>query len=494
MEVKMAQNISDTLGSECMRSALPGLLCYGTNYETKMDESEHEARRDVFRRAKPGDTLHPTSRWVGPGLVIMNSQGIVWVAMRTRLWRCSSEQLRPAFPSEVLGSQLSSDPELAELLRKVTSNTRAGAVDVGCEGPPPGSGDHHAPVERLEPEGLPVDVPPEARSRERAMPPMPGAPENFIPVPPCWLDHKECRRHRTQKLFPLREYIPRLPHGDHRWRNPHKSLKSRQIPEEMSPGEAAEGQEPPPPKVPRTDEGPRAPGTPIHQLLRVIRFGRNFEDSGRTTESEQRETSRSPRRENSDRELFSWFSMNEEGKLHLLAKRNDEISLKDLTAAEAKMFEESDAIEWKAILDSKAVRVIHGAEASAVRAKWGDRILSSRMVRRKKPLPEENHWKPKSRWCVGGHTDPDTGTLTTFAPTPQGEGMMSFIQTSLNLKHLFSFTDVKNAFCQSDKIARQAGPLFAEPCDGLRLPPGSLIVLDIPFTGLTTPQHAGGQL
>ena len=97
----------------------------------------------VFRRAKPGDSLHPTSRWVGPGLVVMNSQGIVWVAMRTRLWRCTAEQLRAAFPSEVLGSQLSSDPSLADLIRKVTSNTRAGAVDVAREGPPPGEAKDH---------------------------------------------------------------------------------------------------------------------------------------------------------------------------------------------------------------------------------------------------------------------------------------------------------------------------------------------------------------
>ena len=61
---------------------------------------------------------------------------------------------------------------------------------------------------------------------------------------------------------------------------------------------------------------------------------------------------------------------------------------------------------------------------------------------------------------------------------------MAFIQTSLNLGHRFSFTDVKNAFCQSDKLTREAGPLFAEPCEGLKLPLGALIVLDIPVYGL----------
>ena len=45
------------------------------------------------------DLLHPVSRWVGPGVVVLQSPSVVWVAMRTRLWRCSPEQLRPAFPS-----------------------------------------------------------------------------------------------------------------------------------------------------------------------------------------------------------------------------------------------------------------------------------------------------------------------------------------------------------------------------------------------------------
>ena len=140
----------------------------------------------VFRRAKPGDALHPTSRWVGPGLVVMNSQGIVWVAMRTRLWRCSAEQLRPAFPSEVLGSQLSSDPELGELLRKVTSSTRAGAVDVVREGPPPTDSENVEPVQHVEADGLPVDAAVGSNATRPPMPPgeVPRGPEQHLPVPP----------------------------------------------------------------------------------------------------------------------------------------------------------------------------------------------------------------------------------------------------------------------------------------------------------------------
>ncbi|CAE7228281.1 unnamed protein product, partial [Symbiodinium pilosum] len=89
-----------------------------------------------FRKGKPGDLLHPVSRWVGPGVVVLQTPSMVWVAMRTRLWRCSPEQLRPAFPSEVLGRQLASDPSHGELLRKIVSGAQTGAVDVAREGPP----------------------------------------------------------------------------------------------------------------------------------------------------------------------------------------------------------------------------------------------------------------------------------------------------------------------------------------------------------------------
>ena len=63
-----------------------------------------------FRRGKAGDTLHPVPRWVGPGLVVLNTRSVVWVAMRTRLWRCS--------PSEVLGRELASDPGLGNYFDK----------------------------------------------------------------------------------------------------------------------------------------------------------------------------------------------------------------------------------------------------------------------------------------------------------------------------------------------------------------------------------------
>ena len=90
----------------------------------------------VFRRARAGNDLHPRDRWVGPGVVILSNNATVYVGMRSRLWRCSHSQLRPALPAEILGKEIASDPGLQDLLHQVMSSSRVGAVAVDKEGPP----------------------------------------------------------------------------------------------------------------------------------------------------------------------------------------------------------------------------------------------------------------------------------------------------------------------------------------------------------------------
>ena len=51
-------------------------------------------------------------------------------------------------------------------------------------------------------------------------------------------------------------------------------------------------------------------------------------------------------------------------------------------------------------------------------------------------------------------------------------------------KLTLSVAGLKKAFCQSDSLDRSAGSLFVEPCEGLDLPPGSLIQLLAPVYGL----------
>ena len=101
------------------------------------------------------------------------------------------------------------------------------------------------------------------------------------------------------------------------------------------------------------------------------------------------------------------FCLDKQRQWAVMQKRNDEISVRDLSAAEQKLLEESDKLEWQTILKTKAVRAIRKTEADKIRREHPDRMISSGMVRRQKPLPGLHQWKAKSRWCLHGHADPD---------------------------------------------------------------------------------------
>ena len=152
-----------------------------------------------------------------------------------------------------------------------------------------------------------------------------------------------------------------------------------------------------------------------------------------------------------DLQLFT-LEVDEDEYVSLLAApaptRGGEVSLKDLNAEERALFLASDKLEWEAILKTWAVHVLVGKEAEEARRAYPERVISSRMVRRKKPQPELHSWKAKSRWCLHAQVDPDTGTLTTYAPTPQAESIQMFLQTSVNygMKMKVAFGDIKNAF------------------------------------------------
>eukprot|EP00959_Pyramimonas_sp_CCMP1952_P298914 6252335-Pyramimonas_sp.AAC.1 len=110
----------------------------------------------------------------------------------------------------------------------------------------------------------------------------------------------------------------------------------------------------------------------------------------------------------------------------------------------------SDSAEWKAIAEG----------ASAVIAQ---------------PLD-----KAKSRWCVRGHQDEDACQLQVYAPAPCMEALMLFLVVALMYKLVIYIGDIKNAFCQSELLNRTRGKVFVELCDGVPVPPGSLIELIAP--------------
>ena len=279
----------------------------------------------VFRRGRSGDSLHPTSRWVGPGVIVTQTSSVIWVAMRTRLWRCSPEQLRAAFPSEVLGRQLASDPQLGELLRKVISGNQAGAVDVTKELPPT-ENDHLAPIDRESHEaGIPVKV--EARERELGDSPPPlEPPQAFrdpIAVPP-GLERRlgtipEEALARDGVVPSRRSFVQepaQEPETSDMISGPRQTPEAANgIPgnptEEASPEADSEPDGPHRPhKAARLDHqengevSARAPGTPIRRLLQAVQRGRDLTARG-SDEQPSRSRSRTPE---PDRELFSGTS------------------------------------------------------------------------------------------------------------------------------------------------------------------------------------------
>ncbi len=166
-------------------------------------------------------------------------------------------------------------------------------------------------------------------------------------------------------------------------------------------------------------------------------------------------------------------------------RQSVEVNVNNLPPEVQRRFGKADAKEWKAILESGAVRILSVKEASLVRRRYADRIISSRMMRRLKPqegLGAEP--LPKSSWCVRGHQDPDSEDLHVYAPTPQSESIMAVLQMIASLKLYLEIADAKNAFCQSDRLVRPKGSIFAEPCEGLGLESGSLIELVAPVYGL----------
>ena len=94
----------------------------------------------VWRKVKGRAKTHvlQRDRWVGPGAVVWQNCQTVWVAMRSRLWKCSSLQVRSATRAESLGAELLDEVAFKELQQDLKDpGKRVGATDVESEGTPP---------------------------------------------------------------------------------------------------------------------------------------------------------------------------------------------------------------------------------------------------------------------------------------------------------------------------------------------------------------------
>eukprot|EP00439_Symbiodinium_sp_Y106_P057534 s2587_g8.t1 len=126
--------------------------------------------------------------------------------------------------------------------------------------------------------------------------------------------------------------------------------------------------------------------------------------------------------------------------------------------------------EWKKLVDSGAIRVHVGAEATKIRNSLDrGRLLKSRFVLTEaeagsSPLTEDI----KARWCVRGYLDPDLLHLDTSAPTLSAEGFATAMQLIASSKWRLNIADVEGAFLRGDALDPRRGRLFID------LPPGGV--------------------
>ena len=170
----------------------------------------------------------------------------------------------------------------------------------------------------------------------------------------------------------------------------------------------------------------------------------------------------------------------------LLAKpakaKNAEFDMK--TATPEERLGSRNRAEWDSILSLKAVRVLSKKESAEVMQNTPERVISSRMIRRRKLMPGVGAFRFKSRWCLRGHQDPDTGEFEVFSPTPSAESITMFFQVCINESLMACFLDVKNAFCQGAALDRPQALWQALQIKVWDCPPDILIEIVAPVYGL----------
>ncbi|CAK9058244.1 Retrovirus-related Pol polyprotein from transposon RE2 (Retro element 2) (AtRE2) [Includes: Protease RE2 [Durusdinium trenchii] len=478
----------------------------------------------VWRRFPGTGQGHLTrARWTGPGIVVLQVGHTVWVSMRARLWKCNSDQLRPASHHESIGADLSRSGELQDLIRQGRS-AKAGAVDVTAEGTPDEedttSDPSHDQVEpmvspaadvpaaiQLEPTPSSETPPVETTSLLRNI----REPQAAVPI-----EDDRSALEDTSSMSTIKEGRKRPTSADETT----ASKKKQTAPVGRTTSASTRSKR----QISETEHLERVALRTMKRMDREEKMRRLKETSSDSAVNPQtaaassdsvnesavpnqlkefqnqfKEEAPQDKKDleedddlfvNSSQEpqqLLSFFELKAENKV-LMARpakpKSQEFNMHEATPAEMRGFREADAAEWRTILDLNAVKILSQEDSRRVRKETPHRILPSRFVRRKKPMPGVGQWKFKSRWCVLGHCDPDNGTYSTYSPMPTTESIAVFFQICANLKLSISFCDVKQAFCQSEPLCRPQGELYVEACPGLDLPKDTVIQLIAPVYGL----------
>ena len=136
-------------------------------------------------------------------------------------------------------------------------------------------------------------------------------------------------------------------------------------------------------------------------------------------------------------------------------KRNTEVNLRLMSAADREVFTKAKAKEWQSYLSKEAVELVHTRTA----------IPRSQLMRVRWVLTWKADGTAKARLVVLCFQDPRLGTIATSSPTLSDDGEMVILQWLLNNQYLLQSGDLKTAFLSGDVDSERVGKdsIFMEP-------------------------------
>eukprot|EP00971_Amphidinium_carterae_P159205 3156369-Amphidinium_carterae.2 len=371
----------------------------------------------VWRKVQATHRVHMSHRagsWRGPGLVILQQGHTAYVSMRSRLWRCNVDQLRSAGSAEMLGAELVQGGQLRDLLLHLHSTRGATAVDCTQDGTPdPDDTEDTVPLDEaaasIVPLGANNQVPPAVSAEQIPLMPMPTIPEHpdTSPAEPRSEPSATPRssalgqeRHTSEATAMEPEPMDdgnssvatrsRLD-SDSRRDEPHERAGKLARTSSRGHASSAVGAEAPA-QTSASSSHPWLRLTPterqsaLRELERLPQCLRTPRSSAESPDQQDVEAGTSDSILCDLGSSLAVMGHNVDGGLtRERAKALGEVRLSDLSDDQRKAFEQADAQEWEGI--RKVVTIHLGPAAQALRARWPDRIISGRMIRRLKAQP-----------------------------------------------------------------------------------------------------------
>lgn len=155
-----------------------------------------------------------------------------------------------------------------------------------------------------------------------------------------------------------------------------------------------------------------------------------------------------------------------EGKARKVKHR--ELNAKNLSPDKRRELDNARSKEWNKLINSGAMIVHHGGEASKIVDEVGsDRVLQSRFVYTSDDGTNEGVLK--ARWCIKGYLDPDVLDVKTASPTLSNEGFAVTLQIVASHHWEMVIADIEGAFLRGDTIKREKGKILVSlPRDSSR--------------------------